>query len=111
MTAKGTKGAMNIEFSELYDREDDVYYVSFKTGEPSYVKEIDDVLLLEIGMFTNLPTGFRILSFRKNKVKAVAIGVMIRKVRKTLENTAKTAPSIREREAQVAQALENVLAH
>ena len=24
------KGAMNIDFSEKYDQEDDVYYVSFK---------------------------------------------------------------------------------
>jgi len=32
------------EFSEIYDQEDDIYYVSFKTGEPSFVVEVDDIL-------------------------------------------------------------------
>lgn len=109
MTVKGMHGTMNIDFSEQYDQEDDIYYVSFKTGEPSYAKEIDDVLLMEIGIFTNLPTGFRVLNFKKNKVKAVSIGVMIRKMKRMLESTAKTAPNIRDREAQVEQALENLL--
>lgn len=30
---------MNIGLSEYYDEEDDIYYVTFKTGEPSGVQE------------------------------------------------------------------------
>ena len=59
----GAKGQMNIDFSETYDQEDDIYYVTFNTGEPSYCTEVNDMLLLERGMFSNLPTGFRILNF------------------------------------------------
>lgn len=100
---------MNIDFSETYDREDDVYYVTFKTGEPSYVLEVDDTLLLEVGMFTNLPTGFRILNFEKNKRPSVSIGIM-RRVKKTIEDAAKNLPTMRTREEQVQHALQKVLA-
>ena len=103
------KGAMNIDFSEKYDQEDDIYYVSFKTGEPSCVVEINDVILLEVGMFTNMPTGFRILNFKKHKVGSVRI--IFKKIRKTVENAAKNLQSIiRSREDQLERKLEEVLA-
>lgn len=106
----GVKGRMNIDFSETYDQEDDVYYVTFKTGEPSYSVEVDDILLLEVGVFTNLPTGFRILNFHKNDVKAVRIGVLIKKIKDTLQESKGTLPSIEQREQAVERALEKVLA-
>jgi len=56
---------MNNLFSGTYNEEDNIYYVTFKTGEPSYSLEMDDRLLIEMGLFTNLPTGFRILDFKK----------------------------------------------
>jgi hypothetical protein len=59
--------ADEIELSERYDQEDDIYYVTLKTGEPSIAVEHDDRLLLEVGIFTGLPTGFRIFNFTKNK--------------------------------------------
>lgn len=77
----GKKGVMNIDFSETYDQEDDIYYVTFKAGEPSYCLEVDDVILLEVGLFTHLPTGFRILNFHKHKVKSVPIADLTRKVK------------------------------
>ena len=58
---------MNIELSERYDQEEDIYYVTVKTGEPSFVMEHDDRLLIETGIFTGMPTGFRVLNFTKNK--------------------------------------------
>jgi hypothetical protein len=42
------------------------------TGEPSLVAEHDDKLLLEFGIFTGMPTGFRILNYTKNKSHADA---------------------------------------
>jgi hypothetical protein len=104
----GKIGHMNIPFSELYNEEDDVYYVTFKTGEPSYCCEVDDVFVLEIGLFTNLPTGFRILNFAKNKVEAVGIGVIFKKIKDTLQKI--NLPRLGDREAQVKKALEEVLA-
>ncbi len=100
---------MNIDFYEVYDQEDDIYYVSFKTAEPSYVIEIDDVLLLEVGMFTNMPTGFRIMNFKKHKVRAVKI--FAQKVKKSIEEATKDFRSnLRTRESQVERTLEKVLA-
>lgn len=62
--------ADNIELSEQYDKESDVYYVTVKTGEPSIIEEAnDDVFLVEKGIFTNLPTGFRILNYSKYATK------------------------------------------
>ena len=107
----GKKGAMNIDFSETYDQEDDTYYVTFKTGEPSYCLELDDVLLLELGLFTNLPTGFRILNFHKNKVAFLELKpTLTREVKKALEGSKKSLPTIRQRASAVKQALEKVLA-
>jgi hypothetical protein len=105
----GTKGVTNIGFSETYDQEDDVYYVTFKTGEPSYCVEVDDVLLLEVGSFSRLPTGFRILNFRKNRVHAVGIGVQL--VKKMTDALSRTSPpaTIKQRYAVVERALEKVL--
>ena len=94
--------------SEVYNEEDDVYYVTFKTGEPSYCLEVDDVLVLELGLFTNLPTGFRILNFNKNKVGFVGIGVLLRKIKETLHKIEQ--PRLGDRQTQVKEALEEVFA-
>lgn len=105
----GTKGAMNIDFSETYDQEDDVYYVTFKTGEPSYCVEVDDVFLLEVGLFSNLPTGFRVLNFHKNKVQAVEIKVkLVKEITNALSK--RGLPAIKHRQAVVERAIEKVLA-
>ncbi len=101
-------GNMNIPFSEVYNEEDDVYYVTFKTGEPSYCYEIDDVLVLELGLFTNLPTGFRILNFKKNKVGFIGIRVLLKKIRETMHKI--DQPHLGDRETQVKKALEEVFA-
>ena len=102
-------GKMNVPFSEVYNEEDDVYYVTFKTGEPSFCLEVDDVLVLELGMFTNLPTGFRILNFKKNRVSFVGMGSLIKKIKETIKHEV-DQPTLHDREAQVKQALEEVLA-
>jgi len=106
----GMKGAMKIDFFETYDQEDDVYYVTFKTGEPSYCVEVDDVLLLEVGSFSHLPTGFRILNFRKNNVQAVGIRVqLVKKMTDALSKMSLPA-TIKQRHAVVERVLEKVLA-
>jgi hypothetical protein len=101
-------GKMNIPFSEIYNEEDDVYYVSFKTSEPSYCMEVDDILVLELGVFTNLPTGFRILNFKKNRVQFINVGLLVKKIKETLHEI--TRPSLHDREIQVKRALAEVLA-
>ena len=85
---------MNIDFSETYDQESDTHYATFKTGEPSYCIEVDDVILLELGMFSNLPTGFRILNFARNKVKRLGLKVLI----KDLQDSLRSVPPPRSEE-------------
>lgn len=47
-----------------YDEEADVLYINLSDDEPTYVDNIDDTLLLEIGWFSGLLKGFRILGLR-----------------------------------------------
>jgi hypothetical protein len=61
------QNASEIQLSEQYDKDADIYYVTVLTGEPSIIAEHDDKLLVETGIFTGMPTGFRILGFSKNK--------------------------------------------
>jgi uncharacterized protein YuzE len=60
----------DLNLSERYDPEDDIYYVTLQTGEPSLVMEHDDRLLFEVGVFTGTLTGFRILRYSKYKAQA-----------------------------------------
>jgi len=98
---------MNNLFSEIYNEEDDIYYVTFKSGEPSYCLEMDGRLLIEMGLFTNLPTGFRILDFKKHKISAIQIRVLFKKIKDTLSEL--NRPTLGDREARVKTALEEVL--
>jgi hypothetical protein len=103
----GKLGMMNRDFDEIYDQEDDTYYVTFKTGEPSYCVEVDDKIVFEVGLYTNMPTGFRILNFRKSKVKMVAYKKLVNKITKNMHSGYSAA--FPQREALVDRALEKVL--
>ncbi len=58
-----------------YDNEADILYVSFGTGEPSYCDPINNFLLLELGMFTNQPTGFRVIQPRKRDIEETVLRI------------------------------------
>ncbi len=96
------------EMIERYDQENDVYYLTFKTGEPSYCVEVNDVLVLEIGMFSKLPTGFRILNMSKSDTKRVTLDEAKKFVNEALRSV--SVPSRSDREVSVERALEKVLA-
>lgn len=95
------------EIAERYDQESDIFYVTFKTGEPSYCVEVNDVLVLEVGFFSNLPTGFRILNMSKTDTKQVTLEEAKRHLQDVLRGL--SAPTKSDREASVTQALEKVL--
>ena len=64
---------MNVQVD--YDKEVDVLYLTFGTGEPSYCEEVDDMLLVEKGLLTGRVTGMRILDFQHHvEVKSGTIG-------------------------------------
>jgi hypothetical protein len=95
-------------FEDVYDNEDDIYYVSFKTNEPSYVEEVDEIFMLEIGMFSGMITGFRVLGYSKHKDK-IEFGVVKKEMVKRIESTKKCFPTvIKDRETIMKQALTEV---
>lgn len=105
---KGIKGNMNIDFSEYYDEEDDIYYVTFKTGEPSGIVELDDILLLEVGAFTGLPTGFRVLNYSRHKIDCIQIATKL--VKTAISTAKKEFPSLlNTRSKQLTSALQKTL--
>jgi hypothetical protein len=69
-----------IEVSERYDKEDDIYYLTVRTGEPSIVQELDDRLMIEMGIFTRMPTGFRILNYTKHQAHAAAFRAIFKAI-------------------------------
>ena len=66
-----------------YDKKADVLYGSFRfANEPSYCEDLDDFTLIELGMFTNQPTGFRIISPSKHDLRR-SLGLIRDFLRKT----------------------------
>ena len=97
-----------LEVDEVYDPEDDIMYVSFKTGEPSYCIELDDLIMIEVGEFSRMPTGFRILDYHKRK------RLIVETIKESLEKlqsmvTQQAKDSIQQREAAAEQAISKVL--
>jgi hypothetical protein len=100
-----------IQPTEYYDQEDDVYYVSFGTGEPSHVMELDedDDVLMEVGMFSCMLTGFRVLNFKKTKLDDPT--KLIAKINTIVEaEQAKYVQRARVRSSQVQESFEKVFA-
>jgi hypothetical protein len=104
------KEIKELNLSQIYDSEDDICYFSFGTGEPSYVEDVSDEILIELGIFTNMPTGFRILNFKKLASKIKAEAEMRKKIRKTIDLIRKEYPAdLANREKQVTTALQKAL--
>lgn len=63
-----------------YDNLADVLYIDLDTEEPSNSKHLNDSVILDIGIFSNLPTGVRILCPAEMGLKSLKIE--IRKIHK-----------------------------
>ncbi|MBX3319843.1 MAG: DUF2283 domain-containing protein [Nitrospira sp.] len=108
---KATQKDEHLEFNEVYDQEDDIYYVTLKTGEPSYCVEIDDMIVAEVGMFTNAFTGFRVLNYAKNRAAINQVYLSGKLKQQILRRSKKSENRSRQaREAAFDHALEKVLA-
>jgi len=71
-----------ISVRHHYDKKSDVLYVHFGENEPTYVENIDDFLLLEIGWFSGLPKGFRILGLKYHNIESINTTVIVRQIKK-----------------------------
>ncbi len=68
-----------VQISHRYDEEADVLYVSFGGEEPCYTENLDDFLMVEVGWFSRLPRGFRILGPRAHKLTGVAFQAVVKR--------------------------------
>ena|SRR5438128_3633780 len=83
MAARREENKMRFD----YDQETDVLHVTFGTGEPSFGEEIDDHLVLDIGIYTGTPTGFQVLHVKEAEIASV--NVILRKTFKNVRNREK----------------------
>lgn len=75
-------GSPELQINHHYDEEADVLYVSFGNEEPAYTENVDDFLMLEIGWFSGLPQGFRIIGPKSHKLKTIKFQTIIKKAGK-----------------------------
>ena len=66
-----SKQSDNVRFD--YDATTDVLQVTFGTGEPSFGEEVDDLLIVEYGIYSGTPTGFQLLHVREVGVDKVEL--------------------------------------
>lgn len=73
---------VNIKHS--YDKDADVFYIRFGADqEPTFVENFDDFLLLEIGWFSKLPKGFRILGPKYHNITPIRTTI-VKQIKKRL---------------------------
>jgi hypothetical protein len=71
-----------IKMKHSYDENADVLYVRFGDGEPTFVENLDDFLMIEIGWFSGLPKGLRILSPKHHKMKSISLSMIVSRIKK-----------------------------
>jgi hypothetical protein len=102
-----------INIKHSYDKDADVLYVSFAADqEPTFVENVDDFLLLEIGWFSRLPKGFRILGPKYHNITSIRAKI-VKQVQKHLhELMEERRKAIKEQEpvfTSFCEALPNIL--
>lgn len=82
-----------------YDEQADVLSAVFGTGEPSYSEEVDDFLILDVGIYSGTPTGFQVLHIREIGVAKVKVVLkkVLRQVKSREEETRELLLSNRNR--------------
>jgi len=74
--------AKKISVKHHYDKEADLLYVHFGDNEPTYVENIDDFLLIEIGWFSGLPKGLRIIGLKYHNISALKLTMVAKQIKK-----------------------------
>jgi hypothetical protein len=72
--------AQKLNITHHYDRNADILYVDFGFDEPCYTESTDGVVMIDIGWFTKLPRGLRIISPSTRRVK---VNMVIAQAEKT----------------------------
>lgn len=79
---------MNITFH--YDEDADILYLDFGSDEPCYTDALDGSLMIDIGWFSNLPRGAKIMSPKARNIKSVQVvfGQITKACQKLMEKQA-----------------------
>jgi hypothetical protein len=83
--------AEKINITHHYDKDADILYIDFGSDEPCFTEDLDGFLMIDIGWFSKLPRGAKIISPKAHKIRSVQmIGRKIeRKCRKLMQKQAK----------------------
>jgi len=75
-----------LKVTQHYDDEAKVLYVAFGNDEPAYTETIDDTFMLEIGWFSGLPQGIRVVVPQKKKIKSVDVTLVIQQLKQKVRS-------------------------
>jgi hypothetical protein len=78
--------AEKMNITQHYDELADILYIDFGSDEPCFTEPISGVVMLDIGWFSKLPRGVKIISPKANQIKAVGFKVIITQVKKACRN-------------------------
>jgi uncharacterized protein YuzE len=66
-----------INISHHYDPDADILYIDFGSNEPCYTEDIDGIVMVDVGWFSKLPLGIKIISPKAHKMEAVHLRMVI----------------------------------
>ena len=92
--------AEKINITHHYDELADILYIDFGSDEPCFTEDLDGFLMIDIGWFSKLPRGAKIISPKAQQVKSVKM---------IIQQIDQTCRKLMEKQAQLIQTAEPVL--
>lgn len=63
--------AEKMNITQHYDEKADILYIDFGSDEPCFTEDLDGFLMIDIGWFSKLPRGLRVVSPKSLKVRSI----------------------------------------
>lgn len=70
-----------IKITHHYDELADILYIDFGSKEPCFTEDLNGLLMIDIGWFSKLPRGVKIISPKARKVRS--FNMTIRQIKNT----------------------------
>ncbi len=81
-----------INITHHYDTEADIFYIDFGSNEPCFTEDIDGIVMLDIGWFSKLPRGIRIISPKVHNMRNFQL-LIIKQCKDLMQRQAKQIKS------------------
>jgi hypothetical protein len=78
--------AEKLNITHHYDDVADVLYIDFGSDEPCFTENVDGLIMIDIGWFSKLPRGVKIMSPKAQKIKHFSFEMIIGQVEKTCQS-------------------------